>query len=501
LNFRLLVLLALMPGAAIPAQVVLPTILTSHMVIQRNLPVHVWGMATPGQGVTVTFRGETRTTQAGVLGRWSLYLKPGVAGGPFQLSVKGEPVAASAAPEQPITLDDILVGDIWVASGQSNMEFEMRKASTAAEDLPHAANSQIRLLMIKKRSSDAAQDNADTDGWTVSTPDTAKDFSAVGWYFAREIAQREHVPVGVIDATWGGTIAESWVRLTALGEDASLAPLFVARGKMTDQDADARLAEKEEQRLREEARVQGKPIPDFHWHPPLASWGPGLLWNGMIAPLTQLPIRGAIWYQGESNSALARVNLYDRIMRTLIEDWRRQWGVGDFPFLYTQISNFTSTPAEDWASLRQQQVRTLGLRNTAMAVTIDIGNPVDVHPTDKVDVGMRLARAARALNYAEAVEYSGPMFRQATAEGASIRVWFDHAKGLMAKGGEVTGLEVAAADGKFAPASATIEGATLVVTSASVPAPVFVRYGWSNSPQCNLFNGEGLPASPFTSVK
>jgi len=247
--------------------------------------------------------------------------------------------------------------------------------------------------------------------------------------------------------------------------------------------------------------VQGKPIPDFHWHPPLASWGPGLLWNGMIAPLTQLPIRGAIWYQGESNSALARVNLYDRIMRTLIEDWRRQWGVGDFPFLYTQISNFTSTPAEDWASLRQQQVRTLGLRNTAMAVTIDIGNPVDVHPTDKVDVGMRLARAARALNYEEAVEYSGPMFRQATAEGASIRVWFDHAKGLMAKGGEVTGLEVAAADGKFAPASATIEGATLVVTSASVPAPVFVRYGWSNSPQCNLFNGEGLPASPFTSVK
>jgi sialate O-acetylesterase len=501
LNFRSLVLLALMPVAALPAQVVLPTILTSHMVVQRDLPVHVWGMATPGQGVTVTFRGETRMTQAGALGRWSLYLKPGAAGGPFQLSVKGEPAAASAASEQPITLDDILVGDIWVASGQSNMEFEMHKAATAAEDLPHAANSQIRLLMIKKRSSDAAQDDADTEGWTVSTPDTAKDFSAVGWYFAREIVQREHVPVGVIDATWGGTIAESWVRLTALGEDASLAPLFVSRGKMTDQDADARLAEKEEQRVREEAKAQGKPIPDFHWHPPLASWGPGLLWNGMIAPLTQLPIRGAIWYQGESNSALARVNLYDRIMRTLIEDWRRQWGVGDFPFLYTQISNFTSTPAEDWASLRQQQVRTLGLRNTAMAVTIDIGNPVDVHPTDKVDVGMRLARAARALNYGEAVEYSGPMFRQATPEGAAIRVWFDHAKGLMAKGGEVTGLEVAAADGKFVPASATIDGATIVVTSPSVPAPVFVRYGWANSPQCNLFNGEGLPASPFTSVK
>jgi sialate O-acetylesterase len=221
----------------------------------------------------------------------------------------------------------------------------------------------------------------------------------------------------------------------------------------------------------------------------------------MIAPLTPLPIRGVIWYQGESNSALARVNLYDRIMRTLIEDWRRQWGVGDFPFLYTQISSYTSTPAEDWASLREQQVRTLGLRNTAMAVTVDIGNPADVHPTDKLDVGQRLARAARALTYREAIEYWGPMFRQATPEGASIRVWLDHAAGLTAKGGAVTGVEVAGKDGRFLPATAVIDGATLVATSPDVPVPEFVRYGWANSPQCNLFNGEGLPASPFTSVR
>ena len=154
----------------------------------------------------------------------------------------------------------------------------------------------------------------------------------------------------------------------------------------------------------------------------------------MIAPLTPLPIRGVLWYQGESNSALARVHSYDRVMRTLIEDWRRQWGVGDFPFLYVQISNFISTPLEDWAELREQQVRTLAMRNTAMAVTIDIGNPTDVHPTDKLDVGLRLARAARALTYGESVEYSGPMFRQATPEGGSIRAYFDHAQGLMVKG-------------------------------------------------------------------
>jgi sialate O-acetylesterase len=354
--------------------------------------------------------------------------------------------------------------------------------------------------MIRKRSSDYATPDADTDGWTLSSPETAKEFSAVAWYFAREIAAREHVTVGVVDATWGGTVGESWVRLTALGEDASLAPIFVSRGKMTDKAADAVAEQKDEQRQRDEAKAAGKPIPQFPWHPPLNTWGPGLLWNGMIAPLTPLPIRGVIWYQGESNSALARVHSYDRVMRTLIEDWRRQWGVGDFPFLYVQISNFTSTPLEDWAELREQQVRTLAMRNTAMAVTIDIGNPTDVHPTNKLDVGLRLARAARALSYGEAVEYSGPMFRQATPEGSSIRAWFDHANGLTAKGGAVTGFEVAGKDGKFAPATATVDGTAVVVSSPDIPAPVAVRYGWANSLQCNLFNAEGLPASPFTSA-
>jgi sialate O-acetylesterase len=322
----------------------------------------------------------------------------------------------------------------------------------------------------------------------------------VGWYFAREIERREHVPVGVIDSTWGGTVAETWTRMAALGENAALAPLFVSWGKMTEHEMDAQLEEKDEQRQREEAKAQGKPEPQFPWHPQLASWGPGELYNGMIAPLTPFPIRGVIWYQGESNSALARAPLYERVFSTLIEDWRRQWGVGDFPFLYVQISNFKSGPGEDWAVLREQQVRTLELRNTAMAVSIDIGNPDDVHPTDKLDVGLRLARAARALSYGEAIEYSGPIFRQATPEGSAIRVWFDHAKGLTARDGSVTGFEVAGADGRFFPATAWIEGATVVAMSESVAEPVLVRYGWANSPQCNLFNGEGLPASPFASI-
>jgi len=471
------------------------------MVMQRDLPVHVWGMASPGQSVSVAFRGESRLVNADQLGHWNAYLKPGPAGGPFTLTVTPGPASNQASNQGAITREDIMVGDVWVASGQSNMEFPLNRSSTAAQDLPNAANPQIRLLMIRKRTADYAMWDADTDGWTPSSPETAKEFSAVAYYFARDIAARQHVTIGLIDATWGGTVGESWVRLTALGEDASLAPIFASRGRMTDDAADADAEQADEKKQLEEAKAAGKPAPQFPWHPPLMSWGPGLLWNGMIAPLTPLPIRGALWYQGESNSALARVHSYDRVMRTLIGDWRRQWGIGDFPFLYVQISNFKSTPREDWAELREQQVRTLAMRNTAMAVTIDIGNPDDVHPTNKLDVGLRLARAARVLTYGESIEFSGPMFRQATTEAGSIRAWFDHAKGLNAKGGTITGFEVAGRDGKYVPASATIDGATVVVSSPDVPAPVYVRYGWANSPQCNLFNGEDLPASPFTSEK
>ncbi len=502
MNLRLLFASALCVPSLAAAQLTLPKLLSDHMIVQRDLPVHVWGMATPGEQVTVDFRGETRSTTASPLGRWSLYLKPGAAGGPFEMKIHGASPEPSSAqtPAEDKTIRDILVGDLWVASGQSNMEFTMHQASTAAADLPQASNPNLRLLIVNKRASDFPQDDADTTGWAASSPDTAKDFSAVAWYFAREIGDREHVPVGVIDSTWGGTVVDSWIRLTAIGEDASLMPALYTRGKMMDHESEALLEDKDHEKQIAEAKAAGKPAPKFPWHPLLAMWGPGNLYNGMIAPLTPLPIRGVIWYQGESNSALERAPLYHRLFRAMIEDWRRQWAIGDFPFLYVQISNFKSTPAEDWATLREQQFQTLDVRNTAMAVTIDIGNPDDVHPTDKVDVGHRLALAARALAYGESVEFSGPLFRQAAPEGAAIRVWFDHAKGLSVQGGELTSFEVAGPDGKFFPAKAILDGDTVVASAAEVPAPTQVRYGWSNSPQCNLFNGAGLPASPFTSV-
>ncbi|MGA2217177.1 MAG: sialate O-acetylesterase [Terracidiphilus sp.] len=508
MKLRLLLLIVLIPGVAAMGEVRLPKILASHMVVQRDLPVHVWGWADRGEMVSVSFRGETRSTTAGELGRWSVHLKPGIAGGPFEMKVTGTESGSDAA-AQTITLIDVLVGDVWLASGQSNMEFSMGGAfggaTTAAEDLPKAGIPNIRMLIVKKQAIEYSKDDIDTDvwaGWTASTPLTARDFSAVAWYFAREIEQREHVPVGVIDSTWGGTLAEAWTRMEALGEDAALAPVFVEWGGMTAREEDALLRDKDEQRQRDEARAAGRPAPQFPWHPQLKSWGPGMLWNGMIAPLTPFPIRGVIWYQGETNSALARAPLYKRVFSTMIEDWRHEWGVGDFPFLFVQISSFKSNASEDWAELREQQLKTLELRNTAMAVTIDIGNPDDVHPKDKLDVGQRLALAARALGYGEDVSYSGPVFRQATQEGSAIRVWFDHhTKGLVAVGGDLTGFEVAGMDGKFVPATAKIDGNTVVASSDMVTEPRFVRYGWANAPQCNLFNGAGLPASPFTSAE
>ncbi|MFZ0304551.1 MAG: sialate O-acetylesterase [Terracidiphilus sp.] len=486
------------------AQITLPKVLSNHMVVQRDVPVHVWGLASPNEQVSVSFRGETGTTTAGELGRWSVYLKPGASGGPFTMTVEGtDSTAGTGGQPQTITLDDVLVGDVWVASGQSNMGFELHDAATAPEDLPKAGIADLRLLNVIQTATIFPQDDLPVvgDGWAVSSPQTATHFSAVAWYFAREIGQREHVPVGIINSSWGGTPVDAWTRIGAIGRDASVMPLFISWGKMIEDQPDVLLRLKIEQRAIDEAKAQGKPAPNFGWTPQLESWGPGMLWNGMIAPLTPFPIRGAIWYQGESNASLERAPIYSRLFEDMIEDWRQQWGVGEFPFLFVQIANYNAGPGDGWPLLREQQLKTLELHNTGMAVTIDIGNPTNIHPTDKLDVGLRLARWARVLTYGEKLEDSGPLFRSAVPEGPAIRAYFDHAKGLNAKGGAVTGFEVAGADGKWAAATATIDGETIVASSPDVAKPTQVRYGWASSPQCNLFNGEGLPASPFSSAK
>jgi sialate O-acetylesterase len=475
------------------AEVRLPSIFADHMVVQRNLPVHVWGMATPNEIVSVTFRDETQTTTTGPLGRWSIYLKPGKAGGPFSLEVRGA---------NTITLQDVLVGDVWVASGQSNMEFPMaegmnrgvnnEKAEIAAANYP-----EIRLLTIATDSSDYPLTNAKIrQAWGACTPATVAQFSAVGYFFARDLQAHQHIPIGVIDDTWGGTIAEAWTSLDGLSANASLMPVFAWRAKLMDELPTNLLEQKKEQQEIEAAKAAGKPIPEFPWHPDPSSWKPAGLYNAMIAPLTPFPIKGVIWYQGESNDDPEVIPIYGELFKTMIQDWRNHWGVGPFPFLFVQLTNWN--PGSTWPELREQQNEALSMKNTGMAVTVDVGDPDNIHPKDKQDVGSRLALAARGIAYGEAIEYSGPMFRQATTEGHSLRVWFNHTGGgLTSKRGALRGFEIAGADGKYFPAQATMDGDTVVVSSSSVATPVAVRYGWAANPDCNLYNGANLPASPF----
>jgi sialate O-acetylesterase len=475
------------------AEVRLSTLFADHMVTQRDMPIHVWGYAAPKEAVTVIFRGETEHTAADELGRWSLYLRPGKPGGPFEMQVTGT---------NRIVLEDVLVGDIWIASGQSNMEFPMAEGSNRGvnnekSEIAAANYPQIRLLNLAPSSSDFPLDNvAIRHSWSVCTPASVADFSAVGYFFARDLQQYEKIPIGVIDVSWGGTIAEAWTSLNALSADSSLMPVFARRATQMDELSTLLLQEKQEQADYDSAKAAGNPVETPPWRSDPASWKPAGIYNAMIAPLTPLPIKGVIWYQGESNAYPDAVPVYARLFRTLIEDWRSHWGQGDFPFLYVQIANWE--PGGLWPDIREAQRQALVLKNTAMAVAIDIGDPDNVHPKDKQDVGSRLALAARAIAYGEPIEYSGPLVRQVTSDGGSLRIRFDHAQsGLMAKNSAVRGFFVAAADEKYVPAAAKIEGDTVVVSADSIKEPVYVRYGWAADPDCNLWNGAGLPASPF----
>jgi sialate O-acetylesterase len=474
------------------ADVTLPALLADHMVVQRGLPVHVWGMAVPHEAVAVTFRGQTKSGTADDLGRWSVYLSPGEAGGPFPLTV-------SAA--NTITLNDILVGDVWIASGQSNMEFPMMELVNAQAEIAAAQYPKIRIFRVEHKPADYPLENVEGKAWAACTPETVAKSSAVAYFFARNIQQKINVPIGLVESFWGGTPAESWTSLHALSADAALMPVFAARAKTVSSQTTTELKlQQEEVRYQQavaQAKAEGKPEPSRQWHPDFAAWAPAALYNGMIAPLTPFAIRGVIWYQGEANSGGDRAPLYARVLQTMIRDWRSAWGQGDFPFLLVQIANWDTAPEGMWPEVRDAQRQTLALNNTGMAVTIDIGDAVDIHPKNKLDVGLRLALAARAIAYGEKMEWSGPLYRQVTHEENALRVWFDHANGLVAKGSELTGFEIAGADGKYFPAQARIDGATVVVSSAAVPAPVSVRYAWAANPTCNLYNREGLPASPF----
>jgi len=469
-------LLAATATSPAAAQLKLPRLFSDHGVLQRDRPLHVWGWARADAKIAVSLHNQRMMAVADRLGRWDAWLKPEAAGGPYVLVVDG------GAAEGKVQVQDVMLGDVWFASGQSNMEFPLKgfdgaPLKNAAAEIAAATDPHVRLLRIEHKSSPIPLRDIDAN-WTTTTPATATDFSAIGYFFAREIAARQHVTVGIIDSTWGGTPADSWVSTDALASDAALATIAEAR---------------------EDAAIVasgGKP-PPHPWHPPEDAYRPSSLYNAMVAPFTDYGIKGVIWYQGETNSNVARAPYYADLFRGLITDWRHNFAQGAFPFLFAQISSFNS-PEEEWGLVRDAQRRALVLTDTAMVVTTDVGDPGNVHPADKQTVAARLALAARSVAYGKRVAYQSPLFRQVSGEPGGKRIWFDHAEGLTSRGAAVVGFEVAGPDRRFVPATARIDGESVVVTGA-VSKPSYVRYNWSNVVPGSLFNAAGLPMSTFTS--
>jgi sialate O-acetylesterase len=633
--------LAVAWGISCPAEPVLPTLFSDHMVLQRGREIHVWGKADPGERVVVSIADQAGDTTADTTGRWSVHLPALSAGGPFTLMVQGS---------KRIVFKDVLIGEVWVASGQSNMTFSLSGAEGSAIEVPKADYTQIRFFTVPKRIALSSQENTLPASWQICSPDSAKNFSAVAYFFARKLHADLKMPIGVIESAWPGTAIEEWIAPGALGADPKFKPILEeweragpAEKKFAEQPLPVELefddfelitssGSSDEKMLANfedgtsrtsmggsfsygwgdapdtsfdlvspgrggegfAARVAGRldgaqdstltvhyrldrgsvdfsgyagirfrvrgsgsfrfrslqpSVTDYdEYSTPVlkasADWQPVTIWfrdlrqdgwgvtepftqealsgfsienlttlgyapmpfsglyQGMITPLLPYPFRGVIWYQGESNAM--RAHQYRKLLPTLIESWRRASKNANLEFVIVQLPNHGAIPDQPsesaWAELREAQFLTANhIPGTGLAVTIDVGDPKDLHPHRKLEVGERLALWALGTTYKEPLVYSGPLYESMKMDGAEIRIHFTHlGGGLEARnGGELQGFAIAGRDRKFHWAQARIDGDTVLVSSHAVASPVAVRYAWADSPQCNLFNKDGLPASPF----
>jgi sialate O-acetylesterase len=456
------VVAALALSGSVRADVSLPKIFGNHMVLQQESEVALWGKADKGEKVTATLGEATAEATANDDGRWSLRVK----------TPKGSHEAKTLVVQgkNKIEFTDVLIGEVWVCSGQSNMEWTVQQSDNPQEEAKNANYPQIRMAKVQHNAAEQPQDDANTS-WVACTPQTVPQFSAVGYFFARKLHQELKVPVGMISTNWGGTIAEAWTSKATLESDPDFAPILERSQKF----------------------VPGNPNQA------------SVLYNGMLHPIIPYTIRGAIWYQGESNRS--RAEQYAKLFPAMIGDWRKLWGQGDFPFYYVQLAPYKYDKQQDvpeQAELWEAQFKTLAAaKNTGMAVTTDIGNLNDIHPKNKQDVGLRLALWALAKDYGKSdLVYSGPLYESMSVEGNKIRIKFKHAEGgLQTKNKQpLTLFTIAGEDKKFVPAKAEIDGDTVVVSSDAVQKPVAVRYGWTEWAEpaaYNLYNKAGLPASPF----
>ena len=491
------------------AEIKLPAVLGSHMVIQQGQPINIWGQAEPQEMITIQFGDETAKTNADAEGLWKVTLKSRKANG-SSLRMK-----ISGTKSQEITLEDILLGEVWVCSGQSNMQWTLRQTHSPTPEIQRADYPRIRLFYVPRNTSTKPLNDVDAE-WEICSPETIGDFSAVGYYFGREIHTKLDVPVGLINSNWGGTRIEPWTPVSGFKAVPELEPLLKDIETLGDlYRSDLKKAipqledwiEKTSSAFKDGSYIH--PPPPLPVHPHQNNRTPTVLYNAMIHPLIQFPIRGAIWYQGEANrnDGLA----YTAKMEALIKGWRSAWQVGDFPFYYVQLApfNYRYTQISDVSDtldfyrlplIWEAQQKALQIPNTGMAVISDITNLLDIHPRNKKDVGHRLALWALAKTYGNTgIVFSGPLYKSMTVEGSKIRISFDFTgSGLKSLDNQpLTWFEIAGEGREYYKAEAEIEGNTVLVWNKKINKPKAVRFAWYQMAAPNLGNKEGLPAAPF----
>lgn len=487
------------------AEVRLPHLWTDHMVLQQNSLVRIWGWADPDEQVTVRFCGQKASGKADAQGRWEVKIPTGQAGGPYELTVAGR--------QNQITCRNVLVGEVWVCSGQSNMAWPVIASLNSQQEIASANYPKIRLFTVVRKVSDKPLE--DCEGvWQECCAQTVGSFSAVGYFFGRALHQQLGVPVGLINSSWGATPAEAWISRQSLLSEPSLQPLLEQWEKMIADwpKVNPQYLRRYEQKRKNWQRAQNRPGTKPTPPPPVpnrsaqSSHRPANLYNAMIAPLTRYTIRGVIWYQGESN--VTRAWQYRTLFPLLIRDWRRAWGQGDFPFGFVLLApfdykrdvNFTDVPPSWCPELREAQLFTLQtVPKVGMACLMDLNETTDIHPRNKQEIGRRLALWALGAVYGKSVVFLGPIYESMSLEGNRIRIRFTGVgSGLVSRDGQpLRHFTIAGQDRVFYPAKALIEGNTVVVWSPKVPRPVAVRFAWQDSAVVNLANKEGLPAAPF----
>jgi sialate O-acetylesterase len=474
---RTVIGLLLCACCAVRADVKLPSLFSDHMVLQRDMNVPLWGRADPGEKITVTIAGQSQTSVADDAGHWRVTLPPMHPAEPVQLVVSGK---------NSLTINDVLFGENWICSGQSNMQFTLYSTFDAPHAMAAADHPSIRFFVVERSFSDIPQDDFHAGHWEICTPKAAQNFSAVGYFFGTELQQSLKCPIGLIEVDWGGTRAEAWIPREAvenlhLPYEPQWTETMVHPRSMRRGSTQPVIGNEQEQAA-------------------------GRLFNALIHPLIPYAIRGVIWYQGESNAP--HPTEYADVMRTLITSWRKAWNEGDFTFLQVQLASYDVTHAIEiqadeigggWPRIRAAQALVADtLPNVGIAVAIDVGEPKNIHPRHKAEVGQRLALAARKIAYGQQIEYSGPTLKSLRIHGNEAVVSFNHADCLTQIGEKVEGFEIAGADGRFVQAGAVIDATRVIVTSDQIQNPTAVRYAWDDDPLCTLFNGAHLPAVPFS---